>query len=252
MDELYQDHLNRVTRLTLPESYRNVFPSLQASAKFRNGNPAPFPGYSVITPPGDPVNAKFMSALTAFQAELTQAFPESWVMLPSSSFHITVADLIWAEDYEATVSDNPAFETQLQAAIANVFDEQANRSSNAPVIWQSLGILLRPRAIAVNLVPENSENYERVMTLRRAIYQNAHVVDLGIEQQYPYTAHLTLGYLQQPPVPDKRESLVKLLSRLCDRCLGDLPTFQMNEVQLQKFDNMTHFYRAETWPYLKF
>ncbi|HAZ48595.1 MAG TPA: DUF1868 domain-containing protein, partial [Cyanobacteria bacterium UBA11369] len=56
MDDNFQTYLNRVARMTQPETYRFQVQHVQESSKFEprpeGGRQAvPFPGYTLITPP---------------------------------------------------------------------------------------------------------------------------------------------------------------------------------------------------------
>ncbi len=256
MDEAYQDYVNRVARLTLASTYQTQAAHLQPSPKFTLSaegevEPAPFPGYSVTTPTAesDTTNTPFFQALQTLQGQLAA----TWlVAVPPASFHLTLADLLWDDRYSSAIAANPHFETQLQARIAESFQQfLATDSASGPICWRFLGLLMRPRAIAVCLVPQEAAAYERVVSLRRAIYQNSGLIDLGIEQQYDFTAHVTLGYFLKTPDTGERERLVGTLQQLNDKWLAeDPPAFVVERIELRKFDDMTHFYCNEGFPTL--
>ena len=252
MDESYQDYINRVARLTLPSACSIQLQTIQQSPKFVDGKPVDFPGYSVITPPAkeDRANQDFYRQVETIQQQLSQQLEASFfIPLPASSYHFTLADLIWDEIYRQVVAANPDFDRQLQQQITSSFQQyQESISSQKPLTWQLWGAIARPRAIMACLVPKDQESYDSVVKLRRFLYQNAGLIGLGIEQQYDLTAHITLGYFDRIPPRLNRDRLCIVLSQINDRLVeSELPVFTLQEVQLRKFENMIEYQRQPDW-----
>lgn len=248
-------------RLTLPETYRSQVQHLQESPKFQhdaaNGRkPAPFPGYTIVTPPGseDTKNAALHESLTQYQQQLLhQLGHDLFVPVPPESFHLTLADLIWDSAYRDASQKKPGFEDQLQDQIATIFRQSHGMTEGKPLQFQPLGLMVMPRAIAVCLAPTDEHSYDRVLKLRRAIFQNSDLIGLGIEQQYYFTPHITLGYFGSIPSP---EALVKLADRfvqLNQQWLEQEPqTFLVEQAELRKFDDMTRYYHEPDWAIFEF
>lgn len=262
MDDNYQIYLNRVARLTLPEAYRTQVQHIQESYKFQPSSgsrqPAPFPGYTLITPSAaeDTENSSFYSQLQAYQQEILQLpITQGLVVpVPADSFHLTLADLIWDSAYRDACEKNPDFEQQLRSCIGEIlqqYQESLTPGSN-PIYWQMLGLVIMPRAIGVCLVPKNELCYEQIIKLRRTIYQNPQLIALGIEQHYHLTAHVTLGYFGEVSPELDRIKLSDTLSELNQKWLANAPEFLISRVELRKFDDMTHYYRQTDWPSLSF
>jgi hypothetical protein len=257
VDESYQAYLSRVARLILPGAYESQWQNLQPSPKFARdaagvSQPVPFPGYTVITPPGskDIANTELYRQLEVCQTQLIKILSsELLIPIPPDSFHVTVADLVWDSAYRDSIDTNPEWEKQLQEAISQSFDRYRSlKYATTPHQWQILGFMLMPRAIAVCLVPETVETYDRVLELRRCIYQNSALMGLGIEQQYRLTAHITLGYFDSL---GDRSAQVPPLSDLNQDLLDSLPLLSLSQVQLCKFDDMTAYYRQPDWATLE-
>ncbi|MEM7554812.1 MAG: DUF1868 domain-containing protein [Cyanobacteria bacterium P01_A01_bin.84] len=258
MDDNYQIYLNRVAKMMLPETYQNQVQHLQESQKFQLSpggvrQAVSFPGYTLITPPAqeDTDNEKFYQKIQSYQQTLIELpFNNNLIApLPPSSFHLTVADLIWDRAYSDACQDNPQFETDLRSCIAEIFQQYQNQSNsqNNTIRWQMLGLMIMPRAIGICLVPQNEEFYEAIMKLRRAIFQNPKLIALGIEQNYHFIAHITLGYFGKVPPNLERNKLAQALSHLNQEWLSNSPEFLVKNVQLRKFDDMTRYYRESDW-----
>lgn len=270
MDESYQTYLNRVARLTLPATYESNVQHIQESPKFKpypdgGRKGVPFPGYTVITPPWEEEseNSAFYTNLKESQEQLLQQLDQDLIVpVPPESFHLTLTDLIWDSAYRDAVGENPEFEVQLRDRVAQSFEQYKNyATSSNPIRWQLLGLIVMPRALGVCLVPENENAYERILQFRRSIYQNPALIALGIEQQYHFTAHVTLGYFgdispqldhEQPNGNTLRDRLRATLSRLNQQWLETPTELWVRQAELRKFDDMTRYYREPDWPVLKF
>jgi len=261
LDDTYSAYVNRVARQTLPETYQSQVQHLQPSPKFQRQSdgkfsPVSFPGYSVITPPwsDDSENTAFYQGLETLQQQVCDRLPAGLIIaLPSESFHMTLADLIWDSAFRHA-SENPDFESQLRDRIAESFQQsQPQIVGGPPIYWQVLGLVIRPRAIGVCLAPKDEAAYSRILHLRRAIYQNQELIRLGIEQQYHFTAHITLGYFGD--VLGERVEISEALSDLTQEWLleGNSPqSLWVHKAELRKFDDMTRYDRQPDWPELTF
>ena len=256
MDESYQEYINRVARLTLPSACALQLQGIQQSPKFVDGKPVSFPGYSLITPPAaeDNANEKFYRQIETLQQQLSNNLGKDFfIPLPKSSFHFTLADLIWDETYRQVVKDNPDFDRQLQQEVAASISDYKAESEERAISWQLWGVITRPRAIMACLVPKDQGSYEAVVKLRRALYQNRDIIGLGIEQQYDLTAHITLGYFDRIPDSINRDRICIVLSQINDRLVeSQLPEFTIKQAQLRKFEDMIQYNRESDWAVVNF
>lgn len=256
MDESYQEYINRVARLTLPNACAMQLQSIQQSPKFVDGKPVSFPGYSIITPIAgeDSDNKDFYDQVERVQKHLADQLGRDFLIpLPPASFHFTLADLIWDESYRQAAAANPDFDQELQRQTRLSFQEYQSMSNNEPLSWQLWGLVTRPRAIMACLVPKDQASYEAVVKLRRAIYQNSGLIGLGIEQQYDLTAHITLGYFDHIPNSLNRDRLCICLSQMNDHLVErEVPKFTIKQAELRKFEDMVQYKRESDWAVVNF
>jgi hypothetical protein len=248
--------------MTLPEAYKSQVQHIQSSPKFQRlpegaFQPVPFPGYTVITPPWveETQNDEFYQRLQTFQQQMLQQLAPGLVApVPPESFHLTLADLIWDSTYRHAKEENPAFEEQLRDRIAQSFQQcQSTVKAEAPIYWQVLGVVVMTRAIGVCLAPKDESSYERILQLRRAIYQNQDLMAVGIEQQYHFTAHITLGYFNDVAASDDRDALGDALTDLTEHWLEGSPqALWIHRAELRKFDDMARYYREQDWAVVEF
>jgi hypothetical protein len=261
LDDTYPVYVNRVARMTLPDAYQAQVQHIQPSPKFQRQpsgafQPVSFPGYSVITPPWaeDVQNTEFYQGIQTLQQQVVAKLsPELVVPIPPDSFHMTLADLIWDSAYDHA-SEKPGFDQQLRDRISESMQQCHPAPDQAPVYWQALGLVVMPRAIGVCLAPKDEKSYQQVLELRRALYQNLDLMALGIEQQYHFTAHVTLGYFGDSALDGDRNAIGQSLNMLTQQWLdsGAPQALQIYRAELRKFDDMTRYYREADWPVVEF
>ncbi|WP_159790857.1 DUF1868 domain-containing protein [Sodalinema gerasimenkoae] len=258
MDNTYQDYLERIAHLTTPATHGSKLEHIVESPKFRPAedgqrHPVSFPGYSIITPPGreDRANAEFYQVMADCQRRIAQRLGASlFAVVPPESFHVTLADLIWDGAYEEACYD-PQFDHKLQQCIGEIFEQiQPSLSSPQSPQWQMSGLVVMPRAIAVTLNPRNEAAYDRIIALRRALYQSRALMELGIEQQYNLTAHVTLGYFGSTTEPLDCPALAQFLDGCAQDAMAAAPPFWVKRAELRKFTDMTRYERSPDFPVL--
>ncbi|HHP7230730.1 MAG TPA: DUF1868 domain-containing protein [Xenococcaceae cyanobacterium] len=257
MNESYQEYINRVGQLTLKSTHVLQLKTIQKSPKFEQGKVMHFPGYSVITPPSseDNLNNDFYHKIENIQQELNQFIDVGTIIpLPAPSFHFTIADLIWDNNYQQAVAENSDFPQQLREEIKHSFTQyQIPKEQFNTVEWQLYGIAIRPRAIMMCLAPKDQKSYQAIMELRSRIYQNAGLIALGIEQQYDFTGHITLGYFGEIPEDFNSSHLSETIAKINDSLLEDnLPVLKINRIELRQFDDMVTYYRQPDWAVVEF
>lgn len=258
LDENYQTYLNRVMRLTLPETHASQVQHIQESPKFQRSEQGwqamPFPGFAVITPVGadDYKNAALYDYLQAYQAQIQQQLGADFLaIVPPESFHLTLADLIWDSAYRHAC-EAPGFDQRLRDRVANSFRQCESISQNAPLRFQVLGLMVMTRSIAVCLAPTDEDAYNRAIRLRRSIYQNRDLIEVGIEQQYYFTPHITLGYFGELKPDLDREALVQTLDQLNQPWIGSSYDFWVHRAEVRKFNDMATYYREPDWATFQF
>lgn len=256
MDDSYQSYINRVAPQTLAIAYEQQLANAQGSPKFEQGQPVPFPGFSLVTPIAaeDPANQDFYAHLATVQHEVVGILGDKFIPVPDSSLHLTVADLIWDGPYQELRRQNPDFEQKLCTCVQHAFaDCQTQKIPYTTCHWQILGIFILPRSLGVVLAPQRESDYDPLMIARRVIYQNSALIGLGIEQQYRYTAHITLGYFDAAIEQlDDPKTLSEKLCQINDHWVASEPQIlNIHRIELRYFSDMTCFTRQPHYPVLK-
>jgi len=260
LDENYQTFLNRVMRLTLPDTYKSQVQHIQESPKFQRSNgawtPTPFPGYTVITPPGseDGKNLGIYESLQRYQKKIADTLgDEMFAPIPPESFHVTIADLIWNGAY-LHAAESPGFDDRLRDRVASSLRQSQPMSTGSAIRFQVVGLMVMARAIAVCLATTDEMGYERILKVRRSIYQNPDLIEIGIEQQYYFTPHITLGYFGKMSPELDRDRLSQTFDELHQDWLENYPDneFWIHQAEFRKFNNMAEYVRNPDWATFQF
>jgi hypothetical protein len=259
LDENYQIYLNRMLRNTLPETYKSQVQHIQSSPKFSRDDqgewhPNAFPGYTIVTPPGeaDAKNTELYSVIGSYQRQVHEKLgKDCFIPIPPASFHLTLADVIWADAYEHA-KQTPGFDTKLPDRVAQSFQQCSPFLIGEPIRFQVVGLIIMTRAIAMALAATDEVGYYNILNLRRSLYQNPGLIEIGIEQQYYFTPHITLGYFGDLSNVD-RAVLSEQLDELNQTWLANnQQEFWVHQAELRQFANMTAYDREADWPTLKF
>ena len=252
MDISYQNYVNKVVPMALTANYKQQLQFIQSSPKFKDGQAQEFPGYTIITPLAkeDQFNQEINKSLQELQDQFKQLLDtDFFVTVPPETFHITVADLIWDKTYIDAVKENQDFDNLLIKELDRVFAESEKELANVNSLdLEVLGISIFPRAIAACFIP-TEESYKILVKLRQLIYQNEHIIKLGIEQQYDFVGHVTLGYFGEISEDLDDEKLAKTITSLNNNWIkNDLPMFHIKQWELRKFNDMLTYIYQPQWP----
>jgi hypothetical protein len=253
LNETYQEYINRIVPLTLKTTLEGQLHHIQKSAKFEGGKPVAFPGYTIMTPPfnEDGDNQDFYKSLQDCQEQLVQQLDsELFIAIPPESLHLTVADLLWDNTYLAGVKENPDFENILKQEVDSCFHKhRESQSFDNPIELQLLGLTVFPRAVAMCLVSKSESDYLHIMNIRQAVYQNRSLIALGVQQQYRFVGHVTLGYFGEVNPESDGDRLLEIINKINEQWIDkETPTLKIRRIQLRKFDNMVNYYREANWP----
>jgi len=258
MDDSYQAYLERLSKMVQLDSYHSTLQYLRKSPKFARmadgtDRAVSFPGYTLISPTSedDPTNAAAYATIETAYKDLVANLPANLVIgLPLASYHMTIADLIWDSAYR-DLSRDPDYDTKLRDRLEMLFSEvEPQVIGPKPVLWQVLGFVAMPRAIAVVLIPVDDVSYRRTVRVRRSIYQDSQMVGLGIDQQYHFTAHVTLGYFGEIPADLDRLSIAASLQAANVHFEREKVTLSLDRAELRRFEDMMAYTREAAWPVL--
>jgi hypothetical protein len=256
MDDSYQAYRERLSTMVQLDSYHSTLQYLRKSPKFARTSDGvvravSFPGYTLISPTSedDVVNKDAYAAIQAASDALAAQLPEGlFIGLPPASYHMTVADLIWDSAYRDQSLD-PSYDQKLRDRLTALFSEITPQVIGPTCVsWKVLGFVVMPRAIGVCLIPSDEASYRRTVRVRRSIYQDSAMMGLGIDQQYHFTAHVTLGYFGDIPSDLNRAAIAQSLVTVNQQFVKNTVTLSLDRAELRRFEDMTRYTCEPEWP----
>jgi len=254
--EEYNCHISAyLTKDRLKETARLVRGPAGLFARQETGEwlPTAHPGYSIITPPfgeeRDPVNVAAYGALDDVQQALCARLGlVQFAPVPISSFHLTIASLISGGEYEERVA-GPR-ERDFRRAVCAVFD---GFSADSVVRMEVQGVSLFRSGVVVALAgAEDAAGYRLLLEFRRAVYGDKTLRGFGAAHGHPYTAHVTLAYVEDTLSFQDRDRLAETLLAVNERYFAKPLPFNISAAELRKFDGLAVFYRQGGWPVFRF
>ncbi len=219
-------------------------------------NPLPHPGYTIITPPffeeDIERNRQTYGTLVNVQNELLKCIgTSSYVPAPPNSFHMTVADLVSTERYEAKVVKSQK-EGTLRNEVRRVFSNLSHLQADRAPEMLVKGLTLFPIVVVAIVSTKDGEGYRKLANFRDAIYADPKLKQMGVDRKFSFTGHVTLAYIEHQPSEDELDCLAKTLKTLNRDRFGHGLPLTGARAELRKFNDMSCFYREYDWPVFRF
>lgn len=253
-DDSFPEYQTKAKRLVTDEVILNNVSRLKPAERFNGTEPRIYPGYTIITPPfEDELNAENNSAyekLARVQKELLKQSGNSiFTPVPSSSFHLTIADLISGSRFVEQQRVN-GWEDRLRDRIGEIF-HRAESPTGASLLVS--GLSLFTSVIVAIISSEDRSGYEQLINVRNMIYQDGELKALGVRKApFSFIGHITLAYVEAKPDIQSATSLSRLLSQFNLHAFSNPLPLKVIQAELRKFNDMSRYYRQETWPVLHF
>ncbi|MCD6289539.1 MAG: DUF1868 domain-containing protein [Anaerolineae bacterium] len=258
-DRSYREYQDVIAQMASDEGVRRASEGVRNSDRFRwdaekrHWLATPCPGCTVITPPflEETANVTTYARLGDIQQALVQGAGATVLApVPVSSFHLTVADLVWGDTY-LRQEDSPGYEGRLAAAVADVFQQ------NERLAGKSISVLLRgvtafvSGIVAIVDFPDEVD-YVRLCALRAAIYEDKRLQALGVYPTGPFTGHITLAYVSGLEGREDRERLADTLIALNREYFEQPIPFSLARAEFRRFADMAAYPRDPGWPVFHF
>jgi len=205
--------------------------------------PQPYPGHAVVAMvAADRTNRDLETRLGRAQSALAEAFvePDLFYLLPSASFHQTVANTLSDDRYRRQVVE-AGIEHAYPRRVAAVLGELDSSRDDAPVSMRMIGVSLFGNALGALGVFETPEAFERVLAFRDAFYGHDGIAALGITRTRPFIGHVTLAYLGRSISEPERRRLVDVVWRISSEYFDDGPRFLLPRAELRAYDHLAEF-----------
>lgn len=193
--------------------------------------PARRPGCTVLAEPY-PIITPARRVLALLQRHLRHQCPD-FAAVPGDTLHVTVADLKSGQAYDAMTASQRASYCARAAAIlsGHRFPED--------VAGAIAGVGAFPFAV-IAVVSLSPAAYQAVVKARDAIRTG-----LGLDPQWPFTGHVTLGYIESAQRQQAENAVLGARQVFAQAASGRTVPFPLSAAAVYTFGHMSRFDR---WP----
>jgi hypothetical protein len=245
MDLSYKDYTERQRREVEADRLQERALTLRPSGNYRRNGvgwvPQSYPGFAVISMVHENEGNNGLSAmLKAVQADLLEQCPweESIYLLPSDSFHQTVANNLSEERFLQRIQ-RPGLEA--------VYPELVNRAfTRLPSLprrvlpMRLIGVGIFGTALGALGIFDDEEAYNRILDFRSGFYADPSLGELDVRMTRPFIGHITLAYIESELDTLQRSALAGALSDINRRWpASSRPTDRSDINALRRFANFS-------------
>jgi hypothetical protein len=221
--------------------------SMRPGGKFRfhagHWRPEPYVGHALASMvDGFAGNAALRPQLEALQAELSYAVadPSALYLLPSDSFHQTVANTLSADNHRHFVIER-GLEDDYPRLVTETLGDLPEPHGREPVCLRLIGLGIFSTAIGALGVFDRESDFQRVLAFRDNFYGHDRIGNLGIRRTRPFIGHVTLAYIEAPLDDAGRDRLVDTVDSLNRLIATREFHFRLPRVELRAYSHLAEF-----------
>jgi hypothetical protein len=222
--------------------------------KFMNGKgwvPQSYPGFAVVSMVDEnPGNGHLPELLRNIQGDLMKRCPweESICLLPSGSFHQTIANTLSEERFLQRVV-RAGLETEYPLLVARAFQAiPVTHTHGRTLAMRLIGIGIFGTALGLLGVFEDETAYRRIIDFRAHFYADAGLSSLDVRMTRPFIGHLTLAYIETELNHRQREQLATAVNAINTGLEARAPGFNLSITGLRRYHHLSSFFRNEDYP----
>ena len=213
--------------------------------------PQSYPGFAVVSMVEEnPGNSPLPQLVRALQLQLMERCPweESIYLLPASSFHQTVANMLSEERFLQGIV-RAGLEPEFPRMVAKAFTGIPVGCTHGRTLpMRLIGIGIFGTALGLLGVFEDETAYRRIVDFRAGFYSNSALSALDVRMTRPFIGHITLAYIERELSPRQREQLAVAVSAINDSLEAAAPSFNLSVTGLRRYHHLSSFFRNEDFP----
>lgn len=223
--------------------------------------PVEYQGITIISPPYedapalDTTTKETYRLIQLIQEELLNKFMANQIVrpgtnlpliaaVPPTTFHFTLADLIYAEKYTLFMRGQPA-ENLFLERLEIILQAAARSAGNTALRFRLAGIIIRGGGvILIRVSPQTQSDYLNLLQFRKTIYDDPELQELGLVKSGDFFGHLTLGYLPEVFTEEQFEKALQIVADLNKKHFENKPNlYEINTdcADVRYFPNITDY-----------
>lgn len=212
--------------------------------------PSPYKGYAMLTMVAShPANTLLAEKIASYMGLLNDLLgdPERYYMLPSESYHQTVANTLSAERFESAIGAKGQ-ERQYPQIIGNSLNRMVLPVLDQPLAMKMIGISIFGSCLGLLGVFEDEAHYRQIQLFRESFYSDPELSAYGIKRTRPFIGHITLCYFGGTFDRDRSLKLALAVQTVNEAIAADTLIFYMASTGLYTYPDLAHFYREPHFP----
>ncbi|KPU43237.1 hypothetical protein OXPF_32510 [Oxobacter pfennigii] len=255
MEINFKEYARLMNTAVQAETIRNSAAALSRVGHFvkdKDGSFTPrfYSGFTLITPTcgDDAANRMPYETLIKAQADIEGKIPSGkFVAAPERALHMTLARLISGDLFEKSILGIK--EQDVLNALDTLFRVLP---SEKRLKFEIKGISLMHGIVAAVLSASAEDDFHRLQGFRDAVYQNAALMDLGIERKRGFMGHITLLYIEDLFTGPEKVRLAEAIIEVNRTYFKEPLPFHIYRGEVRRFDNYLSFHREKNWPFFSF
>lgn len=239
------------------EGLQKRLPYLKKAQKFEFKNskwhPLSYPGFAIVSMVNsNPDNDGLSKELSSIQLRLAKAaeIPAKMYLLPSASFHQTMANTLSAERFEKHIV-KPGLVKAFPGMVEQAMQEIPVSLETTPIAMEIIGLSIFSGAIGL-LGDFSASDFQRINAFRDSIYSSSVLQEVGIRRTRPFIGHITLAYLEDELTSVEKDRLWKVCYMINQQLSEKKLTFQISNTELRRYDHLAEFRREALFPSYSF
>jgi 2'-5' RNA ligase len=213
-----------------------------------------YEGYAVVSMvDSNPQNNGLSDQLRAMQQQLLACFenPATCFLLPSASFHQTVANTLSDDRFrEHIVANN--LQDQYPAMVQDAFQHVSAATEPNPIQMRMVGLSLFSGAIGILGTFDDEADFDRVLAFREQFYADKNLMKLTVRRTRPFIGHITLAYLETELSATEKSQLVETCVAV-NQALTERPLFfNISTTELRSYPHLADFQTKPGYPVYRF
>jgi hypothetical protein len=212
--------------------------------------PQKYEGFAVVSMLSENSENEALTArLIEIQKELQYNLPPHYAfyLLPSESFHQTVANTLSAGRFKEHIEE-AGLEEVYPSMIADAFEQIPVLDNEEPIRMKMAGLSIFGTAIGILGVFENEDDYDRIVNFRSVFYSDDQLAHLDVKMTRPFIGHITLAYIEHFLNKNQKDHLATVINEINEALSLEENYFTITNTGLRRYHHLAEFIKQDNYP----
>ncbi|MES2730995.1 MAG: hypothetical protein V4714_04575 [Bacteroidota bacterium] len=213
-----------------------------------------YEGFAVVSMlDANPGNTGVSQRLREIQSLLSTCFnkPSTCYMLPTESFHQTIANTLSNSRFRENVKSKGLTDTY-PALVGKALENIPASVHSQPIAMRLAGLSLFSNAIGLLGIFDNENDFKRILNFREHLYTDPTLNQLTITRTRPFIGHITLAYLEKELSRQEKALLINTGMAINNDLGKEALHFSISQTELRSYQDLSHFHHQPGYPNYSF